>query len=77
MLWIAFVALQRNADDVKSSESLVEFSQRLITEDMSQQMFTYAFVFWPIARSYILRHVLNDLFCENYISAVSCILCAV
>jgi len=35
-------ALQRNADDVKSSEDLVEFSQRLITEDMSQQMFTYA-----------------------------------
>ena len=39
------VAMQRNADDVKSSEDLVEFSQRLITEDMSQQMFTYAFIF--------------------------------
>jgi len=37
--------MQRNADDVKSSEDLVEFSQRLITEDMSQQMFTYAFIF--------------------------------
>ena len=43
--YVVFVAMQRNADDVKSSEDLVEFSQRLVTEDMSQQMFTYAFHF--------------------------------
>lgn len=66
------VALQRNADDVRSSEDLVEFSQRLITEDMSQQMFTYAFVFIDCARNYLLRLLKVDLMHSAKPNAIFC-----